>query len=285
MSLKNELNKLNNEMTNNPFEQHEIKHLSASSINTYIADPCLFVLRYLYKHRSPSNPAMWRGTIVDESIGRSLGWVKTKKKDKIVWVNKKKKISDKEVQRQAINQFDGLHKHYLKEKVDVDETKAKREKSLIPFYLDAALPFYKELDKPLDYQKEINLQFDDLPIPIIGFIDLQYDGIVRDVKTTGRLPSVMPSAVARQLSIYAVAENSTPIADYIYATKSKNEVVSMFVDDVDFHIATVRKVANTIMNLLSYSNDVKQIADLFYPNFDDWRWSKTDIETAKKLWR
>ena len=39
-----------------------------------------------------------------------------------------------------------------------------------------------------------------------------------------------------------------------------------------------------IMNLLSYSDDVNQIASLFYPDYDDWRWSQEDIKVAKTLW-
>ena len=62
---------------NDPFEKFGIDHLSPSSINTFIADPCMYILRYLYKHRGPSNPAMWRGTVVDEGVGRHLGFKKT----------------------------------------------------------------------------------------------------------------------------------------------------------------------------------------------------------------
>ena len=37
--------------SNNPFDNFGIEHLSASSINTYIADPCMFIMRYLYKNK------------------------------------------------------------------------------------------------------------------------------------------------------------------------------------------------------------------------------------------
>ena len=57
--------------TNNPFAQFEIEHLSASSINLFIQDICLFIVRYLVKHKSPTNPAMLRGTIIDHAIGKN----------------------------------------------------------------------------------------------------------------------------------------------------------------------------------------------------------------------
>ena len=36
-------------MNNNPFEAYDIEHFSASSINTYIQEPAMWVFRYLYK--------------------------------------------------------------------------------------------------------------------------------------------------------------------------------------------------------------------------------------------
>ena len=56
------------------FEKHGIKHLSPSSINLFIAEPSLWVLRYLFKDKIPSisNPAMTRGSLVDEALGKGL---------------------------------------------------------------------------------------------------------------------------------------------------------------------------------------------------------------------
>ena len=40
--------------SNNPFQTHNIGHLSPSSINSFIADPCLWVMRYLFNIREKS---------------------------------------------------------------------------------------------------------------------------------------------------------------------------------------------------------------------------------------
>jgi len=254
--------------SNNPFEIHGIGHLSASSINTYIQDPCMFIMRYLYKHRGASNPAMWRGTVVDEGIGEAL----TSKK------------SNKRIIKESIARFDGLY-DYHKKNTEINLEKLSKERSLIPTYLDIAIPYYQEMGKPLSYQKEINLYLDDIPVPILGYIDVQYEGLVRDIKTVSRLPSVIPDTVNRQLSIYAKAEDSDAMVDYVYVTTKKAEMISMQVENIDEHIKTVRSVASAIMNLLSYSNDKNQIASLFYPNYDSWLWGKDEIKLAKTIWR
>jgi len=253
--------------SNNPFDNFGIEHLSASSINTYIADPCMFIMRYLYKNKGIGNPAMWRGTVVDESIGEILT----------------NNVDEKTAIKSAIKRFDGLYSHYKKEH-EIDFNKFSKERSLLESYLNTAIPYFKGMGIPSSYQKEVRLQLDEIPIPIIGYIDLQFDGVVRDIKTTGRMPTTIPDSVNRQLSIYATVEQSDAYADYILATPKKTEIKSMQVENIDEHMKVVKDASLTIMNLLSYSNDINQIAKLFYPNFDSWMWSKDDIEFGKTIW-
>ena len=254
-------------LSNNPFEAYEIEHFSASAINTYIADPCMYILRYVFKHRGYGNPSMWRGTVVDESIGEIL--LNGKSLDFAI--------------KHARNRYKGLFEYHA-DMFPIDQTRYENERLAIPKYLEVAYEFYKEMGEPVSYQKKIELQLDILPIPIIGYIDLQYPNLVRDIKTVSRLPSKIPDGVCRQLSIYALAEDSDAIVDYVNVNKTRSQVVSMQVNDVDKHIEVVKRGALAIMNLLSVSNDKYEIANLFYPNFDSFYWSKEDIEVAKTIW-
>ena len=65
--------------SNNPFDQFDIEHLSASSINLFIQDIPLFIVRYLAKHKSPTNPAMLRGTVIDHAIGNKTSVAEAQK--------------------------------------------------------------------------------------------------------------------------------------------------------------------------------------------------------------
>lgn len=256
--------------SNNPFANFDIDHLSASSLNTYINDPCMFIIRYLFKHKGTGNPAMWRGSIVDEIIGEML--------------TDKRNLKNETLIKRAEKRFQGLYDHWKKE-ITIDEDKYYKEKSNLSRYLEVAIPFYKQLGKPKNYQKKISLQLESIPIEIIGYIDLQYEGILRDIKTVGRMPSNVPDSVKRQLSIYAVAENSEALVDYIFASPKKTEIKVMKIENIKEHLIVVEKVAIAVMNLLSFSNDKYEIAKLFYPNFDSWIWSnKEDIEFAKSIW-
>ena len=247
--------------SNNPFDQFDIEHLSASSINLFIQDVPLFIVRYLAKHKSPTNPAMIRGTVIDSAIGEN------------------KDIS------QTQEEFSKLVNYHKEQGVIFDQEKIDKEYQNIQKYLAIGLPFYKDLGKPVSYQKKVELQFDDLPIPIIGYVDLEYSDCIRDIKTTAKRPSTLLPPVQRQIALYAKClDVDHAYADYLYVTKTKSEVITFEVDDIDMRLNELYRVALAMMNLLQ-NNDINTLVDQFYPDLTDWMWSESDIAFAKELWR
>tara|TARA_A100001011_G_C14240615_1_gene813082 strand:- start:816 stop:1571 length:756 start_codon:yes stop_codon:yes gene_type:complete len=247
--------------SNNPFDQFDIEHLSASSINLFIQDIPLFIVRYLAKHKSPTNPAMLRGTVIDHAIGNKTS-VAAAQKEFMALMNYEKKQG---------NVF--------------DEEKAETEYNNIQKYLEVGIPFYKELGEPVSYQKKVELQFDDLPIPVIGYVDMEYSDCIRDIKTTAKRPSALLPPVQRQIAIYATAlEKDRAYADYLYVTKTKSEVISFEVDDISMRLNEVYRVASAMMNLLQ-DNDIYSLCDIVYPDLSNWMWSDSDKQVAKELWR
>ena len=171
-----------------------------------------------------------------------------------------------------------------KQGVVFDEEKAESEYNNIEKYLDVGLPFYKDLGKPVSYQEKVNLQFEDLTIDFIGYVDLEYKDCIRDIKTTSKTPKLTPQ-VSRQLAIYSTALDKPAFADYLYVAKTKQEVVTFEVEDVDARINEVYRVALAMMNLLQ-NNDINSLVEQYYPNFEsNWLWDQTSIEVAKELWR
>ena len=64
---------MNFKLTNNdPFELHEIDHLSPSSINTFIQDKEAWIMRYLFKYKHGGSSAMLRRTVGDHTGARYL---------------------------------------------------------------------------------------------------------------------------------------------------------------------------------------------------------------------
>jgi hypothetical protein len=247
--------------SNNPFDQFDIEHLSASSINLFMQDIPLFIVRYLAKHKAPTNPAMLRGTVIDHAIGN--------------------KTSVAEAQKE----FMALMNYEKKQGNVFDQEKAETEYNNIEKYLEIGIPFYKELGKPVSYQKKVELQYEDLPIPILGYVDMEYSDCIRDIKTTEKRPSALPEPVQRQIALYAKClDVDRAYADYLYVTKTKAEVISFEVDDIDMRINEVYRVALAMMNLLQ-NNDINSLVEQFYPDMTSFMWDQSSIEVAKELWR
>ncbi len=255
---------------NNPFERHNVGHLSASSINEYITNPQRWLLHVSGYRDNIGIPAMWRGTAVDKAITKAI---------------EEPNISDAQIIRWAENCYDDLFDATLEEKIFVDDIKAQNEKSALTKYLTPAIPHFRSLGEPIDSQKKIKLELDDIDVPIIGYLDLLYEDCVRDIKTVSRLPSSMLDTVSRQLSIYGVAENKKPIVDYVHATKTQSQVVVREVQHIDYHISVVKKAAYNMGKILSISNDIAEIANLLIPDLDDWKWSNGERQAARQLWR
>ena len=155
-------------------------------------------------------------------------------------------------------------------------------------YINASLDFYEEKkDKLLQTQKRIEIQDESIPIPIIGFIDLEYEDLIRDIKTTARKPAggKLTDGVSRQMSVYWKATGKIPVADYVIVTAKSQEILTLPVFDIDQHWNMTIKAAKTMHKVLSISRDIQEIASYFIPDFSDWSWSPAEIEEAKKLWR
>ena len=252
--------------SNNPFEQFDIEHLSASSINLFMQDIPLFIVRYLAKHKAPTNPAMLRGTVIDHAIGN---------------MNKYPNTSVE----QAQDEFKALMNYEKKQGNVFDQEKAETEYNNIEKYLEVGIPFYKQLGEPVSYQKKVELQYEDLPIPIIGYVDMEYSDCIRDIKTTAKRPSALSEPVQRQIALYAKClDVDRAYADYLYVTKTKAEVISFEVDDIDMRINEVYRVALAMMNLLQ-NNDINSLVEQFYPDMTSFMWDQSSIEVAKELWR
>ena len=204
---------------------------------------------------------MVRGTVIDHCIGN--------------------KTSVEEAQKE----FKKIMNYEKKQGNVFDKDKADSEYNNIEKYLEIGLPFYQDLGEPVSYQKKVELEFDDLPIPVIGYVDMEYEDCIRDIKTTAKRPSALLPPVQRQIAIYATAlEKNRAYADYLYVTKTKAEVITLEVDDIDMRLNEVYRVASAMMNLLQ-NNDINSLVDQFYPDFSNWMWSDSDRAVAKELWR
>ena len=246
-----------------PFKKHKVEYLSPSMINQFVDCPALTMLKIMGIQDGEAGPSAWRGIAVEKSL-TNLAY--------------KPDLEIGDLFENADNVFTDLN-----DKAEETHSSEKiiKEKNDMPSFIKSAYSFYKNLGIPEDSQKRIELWTEDFDIPIIGYYDLLYKDSVRDIKTGNARSSVM-SGHARQSSIYGYALRRTPFVDYV----SKTRVSSFEVHAVERHIQEFIRIAKTLENILSISDDIRECCQFVpYPNLDHWMFGSTTRKAVMDIWQ
>ena len=251
--------------SNNPFKVHNIEHLSASKINSWINDPCLFIASTLCGLESKVGVGAFRGTATEYALSKKL---------------QNTNYSDNKIQEFLYGKF---NEECIENNIDINDYKANKEKTSLPFYYEQAFDLYKNFEELEHYQHKIYYSLhEDLPIPFLGFIDFVFKDSIRDTKTTSRMPSKPTEGHQRQLAIYSKAFPDKELwLDYI----TPKQAVSYKVTNVEKRLNEVIKVAFGLQKFLSISSDPYELASMLYPNYDNWMWNEDMKKQAKEIWR
>ena len=243
--------------SNNPFKAHGINYLSPSSINTYINDTSLWVARYLFKIKSSSGASAVRGIATE--------FVLADKYEKGVF---------------DYNLLDVKFMSLCAESgIDLGDIKTAKEKKLLKDFgtiIDENFD-YKDLEA---YQEKVEVQIEDMPVPIMGYIDFRFKGKIVDLKTSTRMPTRPTEAQKRQMALYSMAYPDSSV-DLFFATPKEHKRFTL--KNLTLYKKQLRKVALSIQKFLSISDDKHELASLIYPNLDSWLWSGMK-EEANKIW-
>jgi hypothetical protein len=263
---------MNEDMFENPFKNHNVKYLSPTSINKFIANPAKWLVNVAGYVDRVYKPAFTYGNAIEIGITKSI----------IDGITIKESID------MANAEFDKIKQTAKKSKFDYDEKEADKKQSYVKRTLETVIPVYKEFGTPIASQKKVEYWFDSIPVPLMGYLDLEYEDCVRDLKTTSIKPK-KNSNYDRQLTTYAIATNKLPMIDYVYTTTKVSELISFDVENVNMHKQSLERIATKMMNMLSLSSDIKEVCRLsnLEPNLsnDNWwdYWGAREIEGAKQL--
>ena len=190
----------------NGFDKHGIKHLSASSINLWTNAPDVWVAQYLFGKRGPMSSAAMRGICTEDAVVAVL----------------QGKNADGALDA-ALEKFD--------QTFPIGDEKTTKERAMIQPCMELAiqeLEQYGEPEFPEEGQEKISItaKTDDYEIPVIGYLDLCFPkhGVVIDLKTTGRCPSVMSAEHQLQRAIYQKAKGNQ-IVKFLYVTPKKTNLL------------------------------------------------------------
>ena len=230
----------------NPFEKLDINYFSPSSINKFRRDPAKWLVNIAGYKDNAYSPAMTFGTCVEQGI--TVGCLTHAPMSICI--------------DSANKEYEKIHNKIKSEELanPYDFDKCKEKQNQIERVLEAIIPLYRKFGKPVSAQQRVEVDIG-LPIPIIGYIDMLYEDTVRDIKTTGVQPKVR-NDYERQLALYSTATDVPPYIDAVYVTKHKVELHTFKLGNVEKHFADLVRIATKMTNLVSKSEDIKEVAQL-----------------------
>jgi hypothetical protein len=109
-----------------------------------------------------------------------------------------------------------------------------------------------------------------LRLPIVGYFDFEWEqhGIIVDLKTTGKMPSIK-IAHARQVALYASSDNMD--ARLTYCTPKKCATYRL--ENVREHRDALYQIARRVEQFLALSDDPEFFKSITVPDLDSFYWS------------
>ena len=236
------------------FERHGIDHLSASSINLFVAEPAMWAMQKLMGRKSGVGAAAHRGTSIEAGVEMGLF-----EPDAPV-------EACQELAQARFNQLTVL---------SGDPNREKEFAAIAPS-VAIALKELRQYGVPSaadgNRQHRIETRVEGVGVPFIGWLDFWFQdhAIIVDLKTQLRLSSKISEPHARQGAIYHAAHGNAEIR-FAYVTPQKIGVYRL--DDPHTHLNAVAHIAGSIERFLGLSGDPEELTRSLSPNFDSFYWN------------
>lgn len=248
------------------FDDHNIGHLSPSSINAYATQPALWVMERLLGHRSQAGAAAARGVAAEEGVNLGL-------------------TTDASLEDCVAAAL----KSYDRAMALNGDPRREDERAKIPGYVEHGLAELRAYGTPSSYQEKVSVELDGVPVPIVGFIDWTYEqhGLLLDMKTAEKHPSTINPAHGRQGALYCAAKHNHAIR-FAYTKPSPGRVkdaraVVVYELDADTarqRLEDLRQIAIRMERFLRISKDPHELAGLLVPDYGHFYWNNPTTRAA-----
>lgn len=236
-------------MQPDPFEKHGIKHISASSLNLYKAQPSLWCGKYLLGWKDEVGPAAWRGSAVEAGLDLALY---------------DRSAPFEAVAEKAFERFDLDAQGEITDKID-------KERAAIPDFIKQAFEGASEWGIPNARQFKLEAWIDGITVPLKGYADYVFDDFIVDLKTTFRMPSEPQGNHSAQVAAYWKATGKVP--RLLYATPKKWAVYELTPEQCDAAWDDLRRAAFALRSMLAKADDGADALGMFAPDFDSFYWA------------
>ncbi len=245
---------------------NELKHLSYSSISTYLNCPAMWKFRYIDKLPSFGNPNLFFGSVWHSTIEYYIS-TSAMGTEALLEIYGKKWATQLEKEGENTNWLDPYTgKSVEKSTYEQGESwitgdvKFEGDHPNMAAFLDTLQPKKKKGDKEKPYYVEefIKLHVPGVPVPIIGYIDvITTDDIPVDFKTSGKSWSEKRAAEEMQPLFYLAALSQASIRvpgrqfKHIVFVKTKTPKVQVFTTSHNLaQLLWLYRVIETVWNAI-----------------------------------
>jgi hypothetical protein len=243
--------------------KEDFKH-SFSSVSKFRKNPSEWLVHYGLGLKSPSSPAMTRGSLAE----KGTNWLIKREK---------KMLSTKNYEKNIRKLFE--KSKFLNAESEVENAIAIGKKFTEELYK-------RQLRDIVSYQKEKVENIVGLKYPVRLFTDFEYEHIIVDLKSTLRLPSSPKVDHIRQQALYSVVHRK-PIA-LLYATPKKSLWYELSEQDI---MDGYQELINDFKSLENYinmcKNNLEEAIKITPLNTDPnpFSWDNNIKQEAIKIWQ
>ena len=248
---------------------------SPSALNLFAAQPSMFVLEKVLGLKQPVGVPAHRGSAVEDGVAHGL--------------------RDPDAPLKDCNDI-AFAKYDMLTAVSGDQRKA-RYRQDIPYMVERALEELRPYGIPTATQGYVEWLPAQLVLPIIGYFDFRWDGVMEwadgakvaspagsiivDLKTSERMPSSIKIGHARQVALYTADGSQGRIC---YVTPKKSDVFRL--EESQRHLEALISIAESVEAFLSLSDDPEFFTRITTPDLDSFYWGDPAArELAYKYWR
>jgi hypothetical protein len=228
---------------------------SPSALNLFAACREVFILEKILGFKQPGSAKMELGTAVEHGVAIGLK-------------NPKAEVAD--CIAAAVMAYDT--KMALRGDPHREGCRAD-----IPAMVESALTELRPYGIPSATQGFIEWRPEELKLPVVGYFDFEWadHGIIVDLKTTGKMPSAIKLAHARQVAFYT-GDNIEGRVTYVTPKKYQTYLL----ENKREHRASLVRIGQAVERFLSLSDDPQFYIDITAPDYDHFYWNSSALRQA-----
>lgn len=269
------------------------EHFSPSTLNSFIAYRDKWFISKILGERGPGNPAMYRGSSVEEGINYFVGH--RKKED---WISN---TIDENLVTKSVNKAVATFAMKCAESDDDPSYMTPSIGACTRFSIEYLTGIW-DSETPI-LQKKISTTLDGVSIPVIGYLDYLLHNEIQDLKVSASSPVKskitdsyeLPQNYIIQGAIYKHAENLDVTFYYCVSLKGGPKMVPVPLTNRDYewgiqYVTMAAQKLELIYDTLSKpfgfqtEDDIGEVfAAMAFPSMDAF-WNKKEREHAAKIW-